>query len=378
MLSKTRFNTLDRILVLVVSALILVGIIMIATAKQVLIVDSETNKLFINFEAKDLSVVKMQFVWIIISIAVLIGTLFFDYRIIKEYITHIYSLNLILLIIVLIPGIGQVRGGARRWIGIGAAVFQPSELAKILLIIVAAYLLEKHKEELNDFKTLFKIAFMLFSPISLIFIQPHLSGSIIIFSILITLFFIAGVKLKYFGYAGLTGIMLAYPVFQFILKPYQQKRILALLNPEGYKLNQAFQADQSLMAIGSGMQFGKGIGATGINLPEGHTDFIFGMIGAQLGFVGSLLVIILFLILLYRCIIIAINAKEFFDAYLVTGIAAMWGFQAFFNIGVTIRLLPNTGVPLPFISYGGSSLLIQMLCVGLVLNVGMRIQKTMF
>lgn len=371
MFSNNTYKSIDKLIIFAIFSLLGIGYVMIATALG----------LFLPSYSIDEGIpreVIMQFMWIVLAVVVLMSTLAFDYTMLKENVVPLYIFNFLLLIVVLIPGIGVVHGGARRWIEIGPFGGQPSEIAKLVIVIVTAYLLDKHYDSLNQPVVVLKIVAIAAAPVALIFNQPHLSASIIIFSIIVAQLFIAGVSLKYFLGTGVVGMLLSYPIYRFVLEDYQRTRILALLYPEKYTLTNAFQTKQSVTAIGSGMQFGYRVGSNAVNVPEGHTDFIFSVISSQWGFVGSTIIILLFLLLVYRCVIIAFEAKTRFESFMVIGIAAMWGFQAFFNMGVTLGILPNTGVPLPFVSYGGSSLLIQMIGVGLVLKVAINNQKTMF
>jgi rod shape determining protein RodA len=216
----------------------------------------------------------------------------------------------------------------------------------------------------------------------LILLQPDLGTAMVFVGILFGMLWVAGANPKHLGAIVLAGLILAVPLFLWVLKPYQQARLMTLFNPYADPTGNGYNVIQSMIAIGSGRFLGKGLfGGTQTQLnfvPEHHTDFIFSVIGEELGFAGGALVLFLFLILLWRIMTVAATSKDKYGALIATGVTAMIGFHVLENVGMTMGVMPVTGIPLPFISYGGSSLMANMIAIGLVLNVGMRRQKIMF
>lgn len=303
---------------------------------------------------------------------------FFRYEFMKELYIVFYTVNLVLLAIVLAIGTGN---GVSRWIPMGPVQFQPSEFAKILIIMFLAKLLDKYHTKVNDFSFIIITATMVFLPTALIMLQPDLSTSIVLIVILASALFVSGLNPKYIG----TAVIIALPIIAFViwdayqiepifLKEYQAMRIQALFNPEQFADKEAYQTMKSIQAIGSGQLNGKGLYQGTIShsyLPEPQTDFIFAVLAEEFGFIGGVSVIGLLLLIIVRILWIAANAPDLFGKLLCTGVATLIGFQTFVNIGVTTGILPNTGIPLPFVSYGLSSLWANMLGIGLVINVGM-------
>ncbi len=283
---------------------------------------------------------------------------------------------IILLILVLIPGIGSIRNGSRSWFGIGSFGIQPSEFTKLALIIFTAKYLENNERDMKSIKKgalpILIITMLIFG---LIMLQPDFgTGTIIVMSI-IGLLFIGGTKLSFFvkiGFMGLIGI-----TSLIIMAPYRLARILSFLDPWKDPLGSGFQIIQSLYAIGPGGLFGFGFGNSRqkhFYLPEPQTDFIFSIISEEFGFLGIIIISTLFLIIIIRGFKIAINSKELFSKYLAFGIMFQLSFQTILNLMVVVGLIPVTGVTLPFLSYGGSSLLITMISMGIILNIS-RYQK---
>ncbi|MBQ2400732.1 MAG: FtsW/RodA/SpoVE family cell cycle protein, partial [Lachnospiraceae bacterium] len=288
--------------------------------------------------------------------------------------------------------LGGQGGGSRRWITLPViGRFQPSEFVKIGLIVVFSWFLNKSQERIDHPVTLATIALIAAVPLLLILKQPDLSTSIVIVVTILCLIYIAGISYKWIVGAiavAVPGISLILYLAQInmlpFLEPYQVRRILAFINPGKYAdLN--LQQDNSKMAIGSGQLYGKGLyNDTAISVKNGnflseeHTDFIFSVIGEELGFVGCMIVLLLYLWFIYECLRMAGKARDMSGKLICTGMAALVGFQAFTNIAVATGVFPNTGLPLPFISYGVSSLVSLYIGVGLVLNVGLQPSKLEF
>ncbi len=294
-----------------------------------------------------------------------------DYKLYYENANKIIFICIILLILVLIPGIGSIRNGSRSWFGIGPLGIQPSEFAKLGLIIFTSKYLTNNKNELKSYKKgVFPILGITFFIFGLIMLQPDMgTGAILVMSI-IALLFVAGVNMKFFLYLGILGVVGI--IILIVIAPYRMDRITSFLNPWNDPLGTGFQIIQSLYAIGPGGLLGTGF-LNSIQkhfyLPEPQTDFIFSIIAEEFGVVGAFIVVGLFSIILYRGVKIALNTKDHFAKYLCLGMTFQIIFQAIMNLMVVIGMIPVTGVTLPFLSYGGSSLLISMTSMGILLNV---------
>jgi len=278
---------------------------------------------------------------------------------------------LILLILVLIPGIGSVRNGSRSWFGIGGFGVQPSEFAKLSLIIFASKYLEKSNKFLKNYKKgVIPILLVLLLFFGLIMLEPDFGTGMILVVSIIALLFIAGVNMKFFLYLGLIGIVGI--VVLILIAPYRMDRITSFLDPWSDPLGTGFQIIQSLYAIGPGGLLGMGLFNSRqkhFYLPEPQTDFIFSIISEELGVLGVIIVVSLFGILMYRGLKIALNQERLFSKYLAFGLVFQIIIQTLLNLMVVIGLIPVTGVTLPFLSYGGSSLLISCLSMGIILNI---------
>lgn len=278
---------------------------------------------------------------------------------------------IILLILVLIPGVGMVRNGSRSWFGIGSFGIQPSEFTKLALIIFTSkYLMNNEKNMKNIKKGVLPILCVLIFVFGLIMLQPDFGTGMIIVISIIGLLFVGGVSMKFFiglgiiGVLGITGLI--------IIAPYRLARILSFLNPWSDPLGSGFQIIQSLYAIGPGGLFGFGFlnsRQKHFYLPEPQTDFIFSIISEEFGFLGIVIVVTLFLTIIITGFKISKNCKDLFGKYLSFGIMFQLSFQALLNLMVVVGLIPVTGVTLPFLSYGGSSLLITLCSIGVILNI---------
>ncbi|MCI9216945.1 FtsW/RodA/SpoVE family cell cycle protein [Lachnospiraceae bacterium 42-17] len=292
------------------------------------------------------------------------------------------SLGMVLLI-------GQRVNGARRWIDLGFTTFQPSELAKILLILFFAKFIMDHRNNINDKMTIIKYAMLAAIPLALILIEPNLSTTICTALVICLLIYVGGLSYRFI----ITVLLILIPVTaifltiavqpnQPFLKEYQQERILAFLNPEEHASDAAYQQNNSEMAIGSGQLTGKGLDnntttsvKNGNFILEPQTDFIFAIIGEELGFIGCCIVIALLLLVVIQCIMIGVRSQDLAGQVIGCGVGGLIGFQSFINIGVATNILPNTGVPLPFVSYGLTSLVSLYIGIGFVLNVGLQPKK---
>lgn len=353
---------LDKFLLITVIILATFGLIMIYSASSI----------WAEYKFNDsFHYMKYQGIFLIISIIIMLIVSKIDYEIYYKKANSIIVICLILLILVLIPGIGSIRNGSRSWFGIGSLGIQPSEFAKLGLIIFTSKYLANSNNEISSFKRgvlpILGITLLFFG---LIMLQPDLgTGTILVMSI-ISLLFIAGVNMKFFFLGGIIGIVGV--IILIIIAPYRMDRITSFINPWKDPLGTGFQIIQSLYAIGPGGLLGNGY-LNSIQkhfyLPEPQTDFIFSIISEEFGVAGTFIVVDLFTIILIRGIKISTHTKDAFSKYLSFGMLFQMMFQTLMNLMVVIGLIPVTGVTLPFLSYGGSSLLISMISIGILLNI---------
>ena len=296
-----------------------------------------------------------------------------DYRIWKKFGTLAYFGSFVLCILVFIPGIGSSSHGSSRWIDLGPVSFQPSEVAKLGIIIFLAALIEKVPRQMGDWKTLAKI-FAMTIPLLGIVAYSNLSTAVIIFGIIACMLFVASPKYSHFVILGLLGV--AFIVFFILFAGYRGDRVKAWLHPETAG-DSGYQTMMGLYAIGSGGLFGKGLGESlqklG-NVPESQNDMIFTIICEELGLFGAVCLILLFVLLIWRMMVIANNSQDLYGSLLVVGVMAQVAIQAILNIAVVTNTIPNTGVILPFVSYGGTSIIFLMAEMGLVLSVSKGIK----
>ena len=366
MLKQYKLKNYNFRLVLYVIALTFVGILVIGSAKE--------------------SVQNKQILGLFLGIIAMITVSMMDYSFLLRFSWIFYIFNILLLVLVKL--MGEDAGGATRWVEIAGIRFQPSELSKIIIILFFAYFFMKHQENLNTIRVLAASFILIGIPLILIKAQPDLSTTIVTALLFVSLLFIAGLNYKIvLGVlaisipAGLLFISLILQPDQKILDPYQYRRIMAWLEPEKYA-DAAYQQLNSKMAIGSGMLWGKGLNNSQITsvkngnfISEPQTDFIFAIVGEELGFVGSVIVILLLLFIVLECIFMARKAKDLSGKLICCGMASLVGFQGFVNICVATGLMPNTGLPLPFVSYGLTSLISLFMGIGFVLNVGLQPRK---
>ena len=321
---------------------------------------------------------RMQVMWFLAGLVAMFFVISIDYHSFAHWSNVIYVINILVLLLVLFSG--EEGGGAQRWIGIGSFRLQPSEFAKLALVITLSRHLEK-KKSLNTLQDLLTVFLHMAVPMMLIARQPDLGTALVLVAMTFGMMFIAGISYKMLAGIISAGI-LSLPLFWQILKPYQRDRILVFFNPYLDPLGKGYHVIQSKIAIGSGKLFGKGLYQGTQSqldfLPVKHTDFIFAVLGEELGFVGGVILISLYFMLLYYSIRVAFKARELLGTYMVVGFISMWAFQILVNIGMNVGIMPVTGIPLPFMSYGGSSFIMNMMAAGLVLNVGMRRQKILF
>ena len=361
-MKKKRF---DFVLFIAILLLILFGLIMIYSASSI----------WAEYKFHDsFKYVKQQALFIGIGIFLLITVSKIDYMFYYKKTNPILLVCLFLLVLVLIPGIGSVRNGSQSWFGIGSFGIQPSEFAKLGLIIFTAKYLADNQKYLRDFKKgVIPILLVLFLVFGLIMLQPDFGTGMIIIVSILAMLFVAGVNMKFFlglGAVGVVGI-----VALIAIAPYRMDRITSFLNPWSDPLGTGFQIIQSLYAIGPGGLLGQGFlnsRQKQFYLPEPQTDFIFSIISEEFGVLGVVIVAGLFLTVLWRGIDIALKTENPFGKYLAFGMVFQIMIQTVMNLMVVIGLIPVTGVTLPFLSYGGSSLLISLISIGILLNISRK------
>ncbi len=313
----------------------------------------------------------MQLIWCALGLGLCITATSLDYRLLKLIAWPLFILAVLLLALVLEKHLGAVRGNARRWFSFGGVSFQPSELAKLALVVLLAWYGERFQRQMHTALRGMVWPGLLICPmLGLVFVEPDRGGTILLAAVGGTMLLIAGVRWKYFVPPILLGIVgLAISIWH---DPMRRNRIFSWLDLEEHKSVVGYQAYQAMLALGAGGWSGLGLGNGRQKLgfvPEHHTDFIFSIIGEELGLIATLLVVVAFVVIVICGIYIALNARDTFGFLLGSGITFLIGFQAFINIGVVTSALPNKGLPLPFISYGGSNLLAMLTCVGLLLSV---------
>jgi len=374
---KVTYKSFDFILFITVLLLLALGITMVLSA-------SSPSSLAIT--GSSYTYVIKQLLSAAIGIAAMLILSKIDYKNYAKFYKIAYAGALIALLLVLVPGLGRTVNGAKRWINLPVvSSFQPSELTKIGLIVFYATFLTKHKDELkNIWKGFFK-PFLILAPIILVLlgVQTHLSASVIIILVVSVMMIVAGSRMAHFvtfGTAGATGLiggMFALAKW-FGIGGFRLTRITAFLNPWADAQGSGWQIIQSLYAIGSGGLFGVGLGDSKqkyLYISEPHNDFIFAVLAEELGFIGCVAVILLFAVFIWRGIVIAMKAPDMFGSLLGTGITALIGLQAIINIAVVTSSMPVTGMALPFFSYGGTSLIILLCAVGVLLNISRQSNK---
>ncbi|MGN1059564.1 MAG: putative lipid II flippase FtsW [Clostridia bacterium] len=312
--------------------------------------------------------IKKQLMWAALGTVAMIFTANFDYRNYKKLAVPILAVSFLLLVAVLI--VGTDVKGAKRWIGVGGLSFQPSEIAKLGLIIYFAASLSQIKTKIKEFKYLVRYLILMVAFMGLLLLEPHFSICIIIGLTLVIMLLVAGARLRYFVLMSVPAVFAG--ILIVVLEPYRLKRLTTFLDPFSDALGAGWQIIQSLYAIGSGGLFGLGFGNSRqkfLYVSEPQNDFIFSIICEELGLVGAVAILVIFALLLWRGMKIAVSAPDTFGSLLVTGIVALVGVQVVLNIAVVTSSIPTTGIPLPFFSAGGSSLLFLMAAMGIILNV---------
>ena len=366
---KKRFlRRIDFVLLFASLAIILYSLIVISSATHVN-TPGEERYWF----------VQRQGIFAVVNILAAVLFLNFDYRGLQQYGKQLYIFNLIMLVAVMF--FGHAALGAQRWIQIGPISLQPSEFSKLIMIICMASLLENKVGQINSFQDLLPIAAYIGAPFLLVLKQPDLGTSLVFMAIFFGMIIVCGLPWRILFGLCVAGIAAMPLVWQF-LKDYQKMRIMVFLDPNVDPLGSGYHIIQSKIAIGSGMIFGKGLfegTQSQLNfLPENHTDFIFAVVGEELGFVGAVVLLMLYLIVLWRGLQIAKDAADNFGRLLAVGITSMLAFHVLVNVGMTTGIMPVTGIPLPLMSYGISSLTTNIMAITILMNIHLRKQKFLF
>ncbi|MBZ5748708.1 MULTISPECIES: stage V sporulation protein E [Metabacillus] len=358
----TKRSTPDFILVILTLLLLTIGLIMVYSASAVWATYKFDDSFFFA---------KRQLLFAGVGVIAMFFLMNVDYWTWRSWAKVLIIVCFILLIAVLIPGIGMERNGSRSWIGVGAFSIQPSEFMKLAMIAFLAKFLSENQKKITSFKKgLVPSLGLVFTAFGIIMLQPDLGTGTVMVGTCIVMIFVSGARISHFGWLGLLGV--AGFVGLVISAPYRIKRITSFLDPWEDPLGSGFQIIQSLYAIGPGGLVGLGLGQSRqkfFYLPEPQTDFIFAILAEELGFIGGSLVLLLFGLLLWRGVRIALGAPDLYGSFLAIGIISMVAIQVMINVGVVTGLMPVTGITLPFLSYGGSSLTLMLMAIGVLLNV---------
>ena len=369
---KTDF---DSVVFYTTMILVFFGIIMVFSASYIQSSFKHNDPYF--FLKRDLIYATLGFIGMMILSNV-------DYKLWKKYSTPICVISIVFLLLVLTP-LGIEANGAKRWLGVGGATFQPSDIAKFACVVFTAKLIERRYDKIKSLtKGVLPLLLMPTLIFVLIMLEPNMSTAGTVILVVFVMLFVAGINMKFVGAMMLSGVGLF--VALVIVEPYRLKRIMSFLDPFQDPLGSGYQVIQSLYALGSGGLFGLGLGKSkqkyfyipepqkNLYLPEPQNDFILAIIGEELGLIGCVLVIMLFILLVYRCVRIALKCEDIFACMLVIGIGSLIGIQAALNIAVATSSMPATGVALPFVSYGGTSLTMLMGEIGIVLNISKHVK----
>ena len=358
-------NSIDFPMLVTILILLGMGLIMVATASSYYALNNyDDSNYFLTRQAMYAGA----------GLLFMFGISKIDYRKYKKWAYLGYGVALALLIAVLIPGIGKSSNGATRWLGFGSFRFQPSEIMKIMLVIAISTYIAKNKNKLTNFKAYIPPILFFVGVFIIMYLQKHLSGTLVMFVGTISILFASGIKVKPKVIIALIAI--AAVVLTIFLTSdqgkFRAKRLVSFMHPEEDIKDGNWQAAQSIYAIGSGGIFGRGLGQSRqkyLWLPEAQTDFIFAILGEEFGLIGSLTVLGIFTFLIYRGYRIAMTCKDIYGSLIATGITSVFAFQILVNLAVVTSSMPVTGMPLPFFSYGGTALLINLCTMGILLNI---------
>jgi cell division protein FtsW len=338
------------------------GVVMVYSASAIVAADRFRDPYFF---------LKRQVFWAALGCAALWIALRTDYRRLEKLVLPLLGIAALLLLLVLIPGLGVSINGSRRWLRLGPMSFQPAELAKLALVLYLAAFLARRRNEMHDVWRGIAPPLAVGGCLAgLVLMQPDLGNAVTLLVLTVGLLFLGGARTTWLAMLAVPAIPLA--ALAVWMAPYRMRRVFAFLDPWQDPRGSGFQIIQSWLAFGSGGLFGRGIGESKqklFYLPEAHTDFVFAIVGEELGFVGAAAVVLLFAALIWRGLRIGLRASEPFGAYLALGITVLVATQTLVNLGVVTGMLPTKGLPLPFLSFGGSALLMTMLATGVLLNI---------
>lgn len=358
----------DKLLFTATLLLVCTSVVMVYSASAVVAMETNHDPYLYLFK---------QGTWALLGLVLVPVIMQVDYRNYRQPVVIWAGLGLVSLALVAVL-FGHPINGATRWLNVGPLGIQPSELAKIVVIVFMAALLERRMDRIDDpTYALLPIGIVLAAIVGLILAEPDLGTSVSVVTIAAVMIFAAGINYRYVAAVFLASLPALY--FLLAFSDYRRRRVLAFLNPWADPLGGGFQMIQSMIAVGTGGVFGRGL-MGGVQklfyLPEPHNDFIYSVIAEELGLIGASIVLACFCVITWRGLRTAVRAPDRFGAFLALGLTTMVGFQAFFNISVVLGLLPTKGIPLPFVSYGGSSLLINLLGMGMLLNVSQHASST--
>ncbi len=352
----------DKLILLTALLLSGIGIIMVYSASAIISLEEYSSHYFF---------LKKQLLAFAIGLVLMIFAMYFDYNKYRRFSVLFLGVSLALLILVFIPPLGISKNGAMRWIRISSLQFQPSELMKFSLILYVAGYISKKREKINDFmKGILPLSIVVGIFILMLMKQPDFGTVMTIITVIVILLFIGGMSYKYL--IGAFAVVVPAAIIAIVSEPYRLKRITTFLNPWENPLSSGFQIIQSMYAFGRGGIFGLGFGEGRgklFYLPAPYNDFILSVIGEEIGLVGVLTVVTLFFIFIYRGFKVAMNTNDMFGLLLCVGIVSVIGIQGLINIAVSLGMLPTKGIPLPFISFGGSSMITTMFLTGVILNI---------
>lgn len=359
----------DKTLLLAVLGLLVVGIVMVYSSSSVVALRSYNDPAYF---------MKRQIVWALLGLAVMTLAMYTDHRALADQRAVVVMLvvMLVLMTATLIPGIGKMINGARRWIGLGGLTFQPSELAKFVVVVYLSYAIAKKGERIRDLASgLVPLLVVTGLFTGLAVLQPDFGAAVTMGTVAFTLLFAGGANLLHL--AGLAVLAIPAAILAVVRSPYRLQRIFSYLDPWADPQGSGHQIIQSFLAFGSGGLIGRGLGEGRqklLFLPERHSDFIYAVIGEELGFIGAFAVLSLFFLVLWRGILIARTAEDRFSRLLALGITLIICLQGFVNMAVVTGLLPTKGIALPLVSYGGSSLVVTLGAVGVLLNISKEVR----
>jgi rod shape determining protein RodA len=362
----TPLNHIDATLILAAAGLVLFGLLMVYSA---------THRSQALLGGDPSFFLKRQALFLVVGAVALAVSALVDYRLLRTYAPFIYLGTVFLLLLVRTP-LGKTVLGAQRGFYIGPFQFTPSQFARLGLIVMLAAVLSEIKGDLW-IRDVVRATVLAAVPMILVFVQPDIGTTIVLAAIMAAILIVSGAKARYLAVLGLAASLAIFGAFQLhVVKDYQVKRLVGFLDPKSDPQRAGYNRTQAEIAIGAGGLTGRGyLRGSQTNLafvPEQHTDFIFTVVGEELGFVGAMLLLLLFGVMLWRAFRIALLSKDPLGTFLATGVAAMFAIQVFVNVGMTLGIMPITGIPLPFVSYGGSALIADLMGVGLLLNVHAR------